>query len=131
MFKFLIMSFYYYMKGKLSIFIRKFISILRIVWIVWRLFIKANIFIRYLIYMHSYQKLMELKTLLGFVTHPIIFQCTGSSLKAARVLEVARNLWFSFVRMYSFLLYSSLALFLYRRNQDILDPFEHWCNSEP
>ena len=42
MFKFLIMSFYYYMKGKCSIFIREFISILRIVWIVWRLFIKAN-----------------------------------------------------------------------------------------
>ena len=98
-FKFLIMSFYYYMKGKWNIFIRKFISILRIVW---RLFIKADISIEYLIYMHSHQMPMELKTLLGFVAHPIIFQCTSSSLKAVRVLEVVRNLWFSFVRMYSF-----------------------------
>ena len=101
-FKFFIMSFYYYMKGKWSIFIRKFISILRIVWIVWRLFIKVDVSIKYLIYMHSYQMLMELKTLLGFVAHPIIFQCTGSSLKAAKVLEVVRNLRFSFVRIYNF-----------------------------
>ena len=101
-FKFLIMSFYYYMKGKWNIFIRKFISILRIVWIVWRLFIKADMSIKYLIYMHSYQMPMKLKTLLGFVAHPIIFQCTSSSLKTARVLQVVRNLWFSFVRMYSF-----------------------------
>ena len=42
--------------------------------------------------MHSYYMLMELKTLLGFAAHPIIFQCAGSSLEATRVLEVARNL---------------------------------------
>ena len=40
---------------------------------------------------------MELKTLLGFTTRPIIFQCTSSFLEAAKVLEVARDLWFLFV----------------------------------
>ena len=36
--------------------------------------------------------LMELKTLLGFVAHFIIFQYIGSFQEAARVLEVTRNL---------------------------------------
>ena len=47
--------------------------------------------------------LIELETLLGFTAHAIFvfLQCIGSFLKIARVLEVARDLWFMFVRLYS------------------------------
>ena len=67
---------------------------------------------------------MELKTLLGFAAHPTIFQCTDSSWKQREYWR-----WQGFydshlldVEFFFFLLYSSLALLLYRRNQDVLDP---------
>ena len=71
---------------------------------------------------------MEHKTLLRFATDSIIFQCTDSFLEVTRVLEMVKNLWFSFFKKYSFLLlYTRYSFLLYRRNQDVLDPYEQIC----